>query len=158
MKAFATALIATAAYAGTTAEWKQRSVYQVLTDRFYKAGGGSACTNLSAYCGGTFTGLTDQLNYIQNMGFDAIWISPVITNYENASTNMWGYHGYWALNWETINAHFGTAQELQALVDAAHAKGIWVMVDVVANHSGPIGTDYSQIYPLDQSYHYHDDC
>ena len=42
--------------------------------------------------------------------------------------------------------------------EAAHAKGIWVMVDVVANHSGPIGTDFGQLYPLNQSYHYHDNC
>ena len=86
------------------------------------------------------------------MGFDAIWISPVVDNLSG------GYHGYWAKNWEGINANFGTPAELKALVAAAHAKGIWVMVDVVANHSAPIGDDFSQIYPLNQSSHYHSDC
>jgi alpha-amylase len=61
---------------------------------------GSKCNDLSAYCGGTFKGVTDSLDYIANMGFDAIWISPVVKNYEDASTNQWGYHGYWATNWE----------------------------------------------------------
>lgn len=76
------------------------------------------------------------------MGFDAIWISPVVDNIDG------GYHGYWAANWEKINAHFGSAADLKALVNAAHSKGIWVMVDVVANHVGPVGTDYSKIYPF----------
>jgi len=158
MKLFTTSLIAAAAVAGTTAEWKKRSVYQVLTDRYYKSGGGSKCTNLSAYCGGTFAGMTSQLNYIKNMGFDAIWISPVVTNYENPSTNQWGYHGYWATNWETVNSHFGSEADLHSLVQEAHKLGIWVMVDVVANHVGPIGMDFSQIYPFNKSEHYHDDC
>jgi alpha-amylase len=59
-----------------------------------------------------------------------------------------GYHGYWARDWEGINSHFGTASDLKALVSAAHAKGIWVMVDVVANHVAPVGTNYSSINPL----------
>lgn len=86
------------------------------------------------------------------MGFDAIWISPVIENYDK------GYHGYWATNWEKINSHFGSEDELKSLVQAAHNKGIWVMVDVVANHVGPVGSDFSKIYPLNQDYHYHSNC
>jgi alpha-amylase len=42
------------------------------------------------------------------MGFDAIWISPVVENYEDPSTNQYGYHGYWATNWEAVNSHFGS--------------------------------------------------
>lgn len=76
------------------------------------------------------------------MGFNAIWISPVVENLDN------GYHGYWATNWEKVNEHFGSEDDLKSLVNAAHAKGIYVMVDVVANHVGPVGTDYSKIYPL----------
>jgi alpha-amylase len=86
------------------------------------------------------------------MGFDAIWISPVVDNLTD------GYHGYWAKNWEGINASFGSAQELKDLVSAAHSKGIWVMVDVVANHSAPIGNDFGQIYPLNKAEHYHSNC
>jgi alpha-amylase len=71
------------------------------------------------------------------MGFDAIWISPVVDNLDP------GYHGYWARNWEKINDHFGSEDDLHNLVKAAHAKNIWVMVDVVANHVAPIGQDFS---------------
>jgi alpha-amylase len=44
------------------------------------------------------------------------------------------------------------------LVDAAHAKGIWIMVDVVANHVAPVGNDFSQIYPFNKAEHYHSNC
>lgn len=86
------------------------------------------------------------------MGFDAIWITPIVDNVDG------GYHGYWARNWEDVNSNFGSKQDLKNFVNACHERGIWVMVDVVANHVGPIGTNYSEIYPLNQSYHYHTDC
>jgi alpha-amylase len=86
------------------------------------------------------------------MGFDYMWISPVVVNLTDCS------NGYWAKNWEGINASFGSAQELKDLVSAAHSKGIWVMVDVVANHSAPIGNDFGQIYPLNKDEHYHSNC
>lgn len=122
----------------------------MLTDRYQKnTAGGSACTSLGNYCGGTFKGIQNGLDYIKGMGFDAIWISPVVDNLAG------GYHGYWAKNWDAINSNFGSEADLKALVAAAHAKGMWVMVDVVANHSAPIGTNYSQISPLNQAAHYH---
>jgi alpha-amylase len=146
-------MLAAAAQAGNTAEWKQRSVYQVLTDRFARSDGSTqVCTNLSNYCGGDYKGMINKLDYIKDMGFDAIWISPIVDNLDP------GYHGYWARNWEQVNSHFGSEQDLIDLVNAAHDKGIWVMVDVVANHTAPIGTDYSQLYPFNQSYHFHNDC
>jgi len=76
------------------------------------------------------------------MGFDAIWISPVVVNYPN------GYHGYWAKDILNINPYFGTAQDLKDLVSACHKKGIWVMVDVVANHMGNTNTDFSPNVPF----------
>ena len=124
--------------AAGTEEWKERSVYQLLTDRFYGGHNG----DMHNYLGGTFNGITEKLDYIKGMGFDAIWISPVVDNIDG------GYHGYWARNWEKVNAHFGTEQDLKNLVNTAHSKGIWVMVDVVANHVGPVGNDFSRIYPL----------
>ena len=62
------------------------------------------------------------------MGFDAIWISPVIDNYDG------GYHGYWARNMYDVNHNFGSSDDLKSLVSACHSRDIWVMVDVVANH------------------------
>jgi alpha-amylase len=92
---------------------------------------------LHNYCGGDFKGVQQQLQYIKDLGFDAIWISPVVDNTDG------GYHGYWARNWEKTNSHFGDENALKALVAAAHSMGIWVMVDVVANHVGPVEHDYS---------------
>lgn len=148
------AAAATLASAADTNAWKQRAIYQVLTDRFSKGGNSNdgACTDLSNYCGGTFKGIQDHLDYIQGMGFDAIWISPIVDNFGN------GYHGYWARNWEQVNGNFGTEDDLKALVNAAHDKGMYVMVDVVANHVAPIDMDFSQIYPLNQGEHYHNKC
>jgi alpha-amylase len=88
---FVGAAIAACSLAGDSAAWKQRSVYQILTDRFATSNGTTtACTKLSNYCGGTFDGIQKNLSYIKGMGFDAIWISPVVDNYPQ------GYHGYWA--------------------------------------------------------------
>ena len=86
------------------------------------------------------------------MGFDAIWISPAIENTPG------GYHGYWAKNFSKINSEFGGGDKLKALVNKAHSKGIWIMLDVVANHIGPVGTDYSTIYPFNKPEHYHSIC
>ncbi len=61
-----------------------------MTDRYSKTNGDtSSCSSLSNYCGGTFKGIENNLDYIKGMGFDAIWISPVVDNIAN------GYHGYW---------------------------------------------------------------
>lgn len=81
-----TALLAALASASTALgadvdEWKSRNIYFALTDRFATGeDGGSACGDLSGYCGGTFKGLEGKLEYIQGMGFDAIWITPVVAS------------------------------------------------------------------------------
>lgn len=136
--------------AGSTEEWKQRTIYQLLTDRFADSESSSPCPNLSDYCGGNFQGIIEHLDYIQGMGFDAIWISPVVENTPQ------GYHGYWAKDLTKINSHFGTSDDLKALVTACHQKGMWVMLDVVANHMGPVGYNYSGLYPFNQSSYFHD--
>ncbi|CAD8089379.1 unnamed protein product [Paramecium sonneborni] len=136
----------------TKDEWKSRSVYQLLTDRFATSQGKSTSCNLGNYCGGDYKGMIQQLDYIQNLGFDAIWITPVVDNYNG------GYHGYWARNMYDVNHNFGSADDLKALVNACHQRDIWVMVDVVANHMGNTNLDFSQNYPFNQSSHYHDWC
>ena len=146
------ALLATSS-AGDVADWKKRAVYQVLTDRFAKENSNDgACTNLSDYCGGTWKGLENHLDYIQGMGFDAIWITPVVDNLDK------GYHGYWARDWNKVNDRFGSEDDLKSLVDACHKRDIYVMVDVVANHVAPIGEDFGQISPFNSADHYHPTC
>ena len=148
-------LIAEQVAGGDASGWKQRAVYQIITDRFAKGDGSTGTCDLSKqpiYCGGNFDGITNNLNYIKDLGFDAIWISPVVDNTDN------GFHGYWARDWSKINDKFGSPDQLKKLVAAAHAIDIWVMVDVVANHVGPVGDDFSSIAPFNASSHYHDKC
>ena len=132
-------------------EWKPRSIYQIITDRFARTSDTGSC-NYYNYCGGNFRGIINKLDYIQGMGFDAIWVSPIIENLEGS------YHGYHFTNLYNINYHFGTEDDFKALVSACHARDIWVMVDVVANHAAPVGTDYGKINPFNRAEHYHDWC
>ena len=85
----------------TKEEWKPRSIYQLLTDRFARSSDTGSCV-YSQYCGGDYKGLISKLDYIQGMGFDAIWVSPIIENTEGS------YHGYHFTNLYNLNTHFGT--------------------------------------------------
>ena len=144
------------AFSKTAEEWKSRSIYQIITDRFARTNGdATVCSDLGNYCGGTFKGIQNNLDYIQGMGFDAIWISPVVAN------TAGGYHGYWVSNLYEINENFGTPEELKELIDACHEKDIWVMVDVVANHIGYVDNfDYSSIIPFNDPAYFNEyiDC
>ncbi|GAP91712.1 putative carbohydrate-binding module family 20 protein [Rosellinia necatrix] len=138
-----------------TAAWKSRNIYFALTDRIARSSsdtGGSACSNLGNYCGGTFKGLESKLDYIAGMGFDAIWVTPVVTNSDG------GYHGYWALDLYGINPNYGSADDLKSLVNTAHSKGIYIMVDVVANHMGNANIVDDKPEPMNQQSSYHDAC
>ena len=132
-------------------EWKTRSIYQILTDRFSRTSNTGIC-DLYKYCGGNFKGIIQKLDYIKNMGFDAILISPIVENTEGS------YHGYHMTNLYKINSHFGTEEDFESLIKACHEKDIWIMVDVVFNHVGLVGVDYSKIYPFNSSEHYHNLC
>jgi len=137
--------------AGTIDQWRQRTIYQVLTDRFARgSGNNSPCPDLHNYCGGTFSGLKNHLDYIQGMGFDAIWISPTVANTPG------GYHGYWAQDINNVNSNFGTQNDLKDLITECHKRDIWIMFDVIANHVGPVGYDYKTIQPFNDQQHYHD--
>jgi alpha-amylase len=151
-----TSLLLLGAFSKTAEEWKSRSVYQLLTDRFARTNGDETpCDNLNDYCGGTFKGIQNNLDYIQGMGFDAIWISPIVANTPG------GYHGYWTSNLYEINENFGTADELKELIRVCHERDIWVMVDIVANHMGYVDNfNYSTIVPFSDPSHYniYKDC
>jgi alpha-amylase len=88
-------------FAADFSVWQNRTIYQLLTDRFSKPLGSigqyNNCADLNRYCGGKFVGIEQRLDYIQNMGFDAIWISPIPENTKD------GYHGYWMKDLFKIN-------------------------------------------------------
>jgi alpha-amylase len=135
-------------------EWRKRSVYQLLTDRFGTSDGSEPWCDVSQnrYCGGTYQGIINHLDYIKGMGFDAIWISPHVDNWPNS------YHGYHFRDWYKTNDNFGSKEDLHRLIKEAHAKGIWVMADIIANHVAPVNSDFSQINPFNKAEHYHDYC
>jgi alpha-amylase len=124
-----------ASWAADTAAWKSRSIYFAMTDRIARSSsdtGGGSCSNLGNYCGGTFKGLESKLDYIKGMGFDAVWITPVVTSTRivcsrEANANIipdspGGYHGYWATDLYGVNSNYGTADDLKSLVNTAHSK------------------------------------
>lgn len=133
-------------------EWKTRVIYQLLTDRFARTNGETSGCDLQNYCGGSFRGIINNLDYITGMGFNAIWISPIVENTPGS------YHGYHMTNLYNINPNFGSEQDFKDLIAACHAKDVWVMVDVVANHVGPVGSDFSRVNPFNKAEYYHDYC
>ncbi|KAJ8124986.1 hypothetical protein O1611_g8654 [Lasiodiplodia mahajangana] len=151
------------AHALATANWTTQSIYQVLTDRFARPDGSTAaCSDLRSYCGGTWQGLISKLDYIQNMGFTAIWISPIVKNIEVYTAYGYPYHGYWAQDIYQLNSHFGTAADLKQLSSELHSRGMYLMVDVVVNHfaanTAPQNVDYSQFNPFNSADKFHSYC
>lgn len=86
-----------------------------------------------AYHGGDFAGLIEHLPYLKDLGVTAIWLNPVYDNNDRGAD----YHGYGATDFYSVEEHFGTLDGFRALVDAAHAEGIKIIQDQVANHTGP---------------------
>ncbi len=151
--------------AASNADWASRSIYQVLTDRFAQSDNSTTAPCNTAdrvYCGGTFKGIQNHLDYIQNMGFDAIWISPVTAQLRGNTTYGYAYHGYWQRDLYEINLRFGTGEELRELAEALHARDMYLMVDVVVNHNGargpPQSIDFSVYTPFDKEEYYHPYC
>ncbi|KAL4919929.1 glycoside hydrolase superfamily [Aspergillus aurantiobrunneus] len=95
------------------------------------------------------------------MGFTAIWITPVTTQIEDSSFGD-AYHGYWQQDIYSLNSQLGTADGLNALADALHERGMYLMVDVVANHMGADGAadsvDYSVFNPFNSQDYFHSPC
>lgn len=132
-------------------------VYMILTDRYPDGdpsnndqgapGGEYVPGNNKYYQGGDWQGIINKLPYIKNLGVTAIWISPVSDNeLLSRDASEAGYHGYFTRDFYSANPHFGTKAKLQELVNAAHANGIRVILDVVPNHTAdylkPFATSY----------------
>lgn len=134
-------------------DWSDAIIYFALIDRF--ADGDHANNahvdrdNPGGYHGGDLSGLRAQLDEIADLGATAIWINPVVKQIgapvwaqgPPASEwargfEHWPFHGYWADDFERLEPHFGSEAELKALVEAAHTRGLKVLLDVVYNHPG----------------------
>jgi glycosidase/predicted alpha/beta superfamily hydrolase len=96
------------------------------------------------YHGGDLAGVRQHLPYLKALGVTAIWLNPIYDN-NNALNRketydgqaITDYHGYGATDFYGVEEHFGTLADLRALVDSAHAQGIKIILDMVANHTGP---------------------
>ena len=143
-----------------TAEFRERLpedevVYFVLPDRFANGdptndlGGlpddrlvsGFDPSHKGFYHGGDLKGLTDKLNYLEGMGITAIWFAPIFKNKAvqgPAGDESAGYHGYWVTDFTSIDPHFGTNAEFKTFVDAAHARGMKVYMDIITNHTADV--------------------
>ncbi|GAB4576967.1 MAG: alpha-amylase family glycosyl hydrolase [Rhodothalassiaceae bacterium] len=130
-------------------------IYFVLPDRFANGDPGNDTGGIAGgrldhgydpedkgfYHGGDFKGLIGKLDYLEGLGVSAIWLAPIFANkpvqgppgMESAA-----YHGYWITDFTRPDPHFGTEEEFRALVEAAHARGMRVIMDIVTNHSADV--------------------
>ena len=143
---FATVQVKARTYAGKDDfDWDEARIYFALTDRFQD---GDPTNNfdvdtshLEAYHGGDFRGLIDKLDYLQQLGINTLWITPIVDNIDfnkgvDFNSKQYGYHGYWAKDFTKIDEHLGDLETFKELIDTAHDRGIKIMVDVVLNHVG----------------------
>ncbi|KAF9812860.1 hypothetical protein IEO21_05911 [Rhodonia placenta] len=155
-------LTALPAFSASAADWQQRSIYQLVTDRFATTNGSypSCDTEDRVYCGGTWQGVIRQLDYIQNMGFDAIWISPIVANLEGSTGDGESYHGYWTVDQNSLNSHFGNESDLLELSSQLHSRGMYLMLDVVVNHmaADTLPPDYVLFTPFNAESDFHTFC
>ncbi|OCF74806.1 alpha-amylase [Kwoniella mangroviensis CBS 8886] len=136
--------VASLTNAANADQWKGKSIYQLFTDRFAPPSATApartsplpeTCDPIQqTWCGGTWLSIIDKLDYIQGMGFDAVWISPVSQNIDVYTPYNYAYHGYWVNDPLVLNPRFGSSDDLKALSNALHARGMYLMVDVVVNN------------------------
>ncbi|GAB2873971.1 alpha-amylase family glycosyl hydrolase [Microbulbifer echini] len=131
--------------------WRNATIYFMLPDRFYNGDRGNDfpygrkddAAYLRGFAGGDLRGIIEKIEagYFNELGVDAIWMSPVIENihgYNESDKRTYAFHGYWPKDWTAVDANFGTETELAELIEAAHKRGIRVLLDVILNHTGPI--------------------
>ncbi|WP_258046732.1 alpha-amylase family glycosyl hydrolase [Sphingomonas folli] len=93
------------------------------------------------YHGGDLKGLTRRLDYVQALGATALWVGPIFRNKPvqgPKGQESAGYHGYWITDFEHVDPHLGSDADFRALVDAAHARGIKVYMDIIVNHTADV--------------------
>lgn len=140
--------------------WEAANIYFLLTDRFNNADPANdvnfnrtkEAAVLRGFEGGDLKGITQKINegYFNELGINAIWMTPVVEQIHGATDEgtglTYGYHGYWTKDWTAIDPNYGTREDLKELVDAAHSKGIRILLDAVINHTGPV-TELDPLWP-----------
>jgi alpha-amylase len=141
-------------------DWKNANVYFLLTDRFYNGDPSNdinferklECGPMRDFQGGDLAGVLKKLEegYFEDLGITALWLTPwfeqIHGQTDEGTGPTYGYHGYWTRDWTAVDPNFGTPEELAQLVDAAHDRGIRVVMDVIINHTGPV-TESDPVWP-----------
>ncbi len=134
-----------ATFVGERNDFRDETIYFVMTTRFYD---GDPSNNTQCWDNqernqgdpawrGDFKGLIEKLDYIKALGFTTVWITPVV---ENASG--YDYHGYHAVNFSKVDHRYESDDvSFQSLIDAAHARGMKIVLDIVLNHTGNFGEE-----------------
>lgn len=134
-------------------DWDESVVYFMVTDRFFDgnesnntaSGADTYGDNPGLYHGGDFAGVTTKLDYLQDLGVNTIWITPIVENVKGVAVTDEGsedvpynaaYHGYWASDFTKLNPTLGTTGEFETMISEAHKRGMRIMVDIVVNHAG----------------------
>lgn len=125
-------------------------MYFILIDRFvdgdrtnntganpdsYLPYDGSNHEALKHYQGGDLLGITQSLDSLKMLGITMIWISPFLDNSNTDYVGWWPYHGYHPIDFYQVDEHFGTLDDLKALVEAAHARKIKIIFDMPFNQT-----------------------
>ena len=127
------------------------SIYFIMTDRFENGdtandyadlpkgdySSGYAPNDIGGWHGGDFKGITKRLDYIKAMGFTSIWITPPVKQ-KYVQGDSSAYHGYWGLDFTTVDPHLGSEEDLRELISQAHALGMKVIFDIVINHTADV--------------------
>lgn len=126
-------------------DWRDQIIYFAMIDRFDdgdpsnndQGQGEYAPHDGRKFSGGDLVGLTRRLDYIQGLGATALWITPPVANlWWNTRAQYGGYHGYWASDFKSVDAHFGSLADYRALSSSLHGRGMYLIQDVVVNHMG----------------------
>lgn len=134
-------------------DWDEAVVYFMMTDRFFDgnesnntaSGTDTYGDNPGLYHGGDFAGVTAKLDYLQDLGVNTIWLTPIVKNIAGVTVTDEGsedvpynaaYHGYWASDFTKLNPTMGTTEEFKTMISEAHKRGMRIMVDIVVNHAG----------------------
>ena len=167
--------VAPAEYYGTLEPFASDAVYFVVTDRFVNGdpsndkrdqGGAQRTFDIPVHCpdgidgnigylGGDFRGIVDNAAYIRDMGFGAVWITPIVDNPDEVFTGgdpiscgssltdrgKTGYHGYWGVNFYKLDEHLPSpGLDFAGFTAAMHGQDLKVVLDIVGNHGSPAYT------------------